>query len=600
MPVSDRTSNIENAVNSERKHKFRYVLRMWAYIFKSTKLISTVYLSLTILLALLRPALAFIWEHYIDGVQSRISDPMLSIIPAALLISAYFLINFLAELLHRYTGSWEDIERLDLVHANRMQEHMQTKMLSKLSRISPEFFEVSKINDNISQVFSFAGDRWNGASIYIMRYSFQIIASLVSIVSVAMTLYIFDPWLCLIVLIAPVTTIWSSLVTNKMQFKFVKDNTKLLRKAQYFQNLMLTPSAKEIKALGLYDFFYAKWKSAADEYTINERRMIRTRSLIGLLDSLFVTLLNLSGSIFAIVLMALGKITLGALGAVISLANTLSSSVRGFTGALGSLIGKRHEASQFTDLMELPEEPADYPIQMRSCVECSDLRYRYPLTDKYVLDGVTITIGRGEKVALVGENGAGKTTFIKLITGMLAPSEGALLAPSSKEWSAVTQNPMHYTTFTIGDNVFLGDTARPRNEAEIDSALIFSGFNNINKDALLGKDIGGTELSGGEWQKLAIARAVYRNRDIIVLDEPTGNLDPLAEAEIFKKYTELTADKTVIFVTHRISAAALADRIIVFKDGRLIEDGSPEALLASGGEYARLYKAQSQWYDISV
>lgn len=608
--LTDRTTVLENAVNAERKHRFRYVLGMWATIFKATKFVSIVYLALTLTLALSRPAIAFIWQHYIDGVQAKITNPALSLLPSVLLLITYFIVNFLAGLISRYTNAQEDIERLDLVQANRMQELMLTQMYAKLSRVSPEYFEVAKMNDTISQVFSFAGDRYNGASLYIMRSLFQVISKLVSIVSIAAALYIFNPWLCLLMLIAPMTTIWTNVVTNKLSFKFTKDNTKLQRRANYFQNLMLSSSAKEIKALGLYDFFYDKWKDAADEYTKNERKMIRTRSLIGVADSLFATLINLSGSIFAIVLMALGKISLGALGAALSLTQTLSSDMRAFTNGLGALIGKRHEASQFTDMMELPEDAAatlspEAPQTKASeaaspesgCVTCENLRYRYPLTDKYVLDGVTLTIKKGEKVALVGENGAGKSTFVKLLTGMLTPSDGTLCVRSPGGWSAVMQEPVKYTTFTVGDNVFLGNVSAERDETAIDEALRFSGFGDADKNALLGKDTGGTELSGGQWQKLAIARAVYRNRDMIVLDEPTGNLDPLAEAEIFRKYIELSADKTVLFVTHRISAAALASRIIVFGGGHILEDGTPEELLGSGGEYARLHRAQAQWYE---
>jgi ATP-binding cassette subfamily B protein len=114
---------------------------------------------------------------------------------------------------------------------------------------------------------------------------------------------------------------------------------------------------------------------------------------------------------------------------------------------------------------------------------------------------------------------------------------------------------------------------------------------------LLGKDIGGTDLSGGQWQKLAVARAVYRNRDLIILDEPTSNLDPLAETDIFKKYIALSADKTVIFVTHRISVAALADRIIVFAGGKEVQDGSHADLIREEGEYGRLYREQAKWYN---
>jgi len=137
-----------------------------------------------------------------------------------------------------------------------------------------------------------------------------------------------------------------------------------------------------------------------------------------------------------------------------------------------------------------------------------------------------------------------------------------------------------FNTFTVADNVYLGDVERERDEAGIDSALAFAGFDGADRDAMLGKDIGGTELSGGQWQKIAIARAYYRNRDFYILDEPTSNLDPLAEAEVFKKYIAMTEGKTVIMVTHRISVASLADRIVVFRDGEIVEDGTHDELLS--------------------
>ncbi len=139
--------------------------------------------------------------------------------------------------------------------------------------------------------------------------------------------------------------------------------------------------------------------------------------------------------------------------------------------------------------------------------------------------------------------------------------------------------------------------SKKREEEQIDTALAFAGLEGMDKTAALGKDIGGTDLSGGQWQKLAIARAYYRDRNLIVLDEPTSNLDPIAEAEVFRKYLAMTRGRTVIMVTHRISIAALADRIVVFKDGIIAEDGTHEDLLSRNGEYARLYSAQAEWYD---
>ena len=177
---------------------------------------------------------------------------------------------------------------------------------------------------------------------------------------------------------------------------------------------------------------------------------------------------------------------------------------------------------------------------------------------------------------------------------MLSPSEGTLLLngkpteelhPESRfdAQSVVVQDPTHYETFTLYENVFLGETHQRYEEKAIERALAFSGLSAL-ENKLLGKYVGGTDLSGGQWQKLAIARAAYRNRDLIVLDEPTSN-------------NSLAKDKTVIYVTHRISVARLADRIIVFKNGKIEEDGSFDELMQLQGEFARLYEVQSQWYD---
>ena len=163
--------------------------------------------------------------------------------------------------------------------------------------------------------------------------------------------------------------------------------------------------------------------------------------------------------------------------------------------------------------------------------------------------------------------------------------------------ASVLQSPAKYTTFTIGENVALGDPEKPASPQAIASALDAAGYGEADPTALLGKEIGGTDLSGGQWQKLAIARAHYRGRNFVLLDEPTGNLDPLAEAEVFQKYLDLSQGKTLIMVTHRISVASLADRIVVFAGGKIVEDGTHEELLQRGGEYARLYHEQAKWYD---
>lgn len=604
---NDRTTKIEEVIKKENSPKISYIVRLWSYVFTNAKLMCLIFMGLTIILSLLRPLLAFIWGNYVDKANNFSSGD--SIIPLIALILAYWLIGFVANLIDRYTKIQEQIERLDVVQANRFQELINSKMYKKISELNPEFFEIPAFNDTMKRVFDFTLDGWQGLNNSIMTPGYWIIAKTVSVISIASSLYIINPWLCLILLIAPIPTLYSTYVGNKLNFKFIKDNSKLSREISYFQDLMLGKAVKEIKALNLFDFFYSKWKTRIDEYTIKEQQVYLRRMLLNTINNLINGLTNVSANILAIVLLSMGRISIGELGAVMVLISTLVNDTSQLFSSIGTFVSKKNEAAMFFDLMDLPSEKSTgTELEEIKEIEARDIRYRYPLTEKYALAGINLTIKKGEKLALVGENGAGKSTFVKLLNGLLTPSEGELIINNEKidtinpqsiynSLSTVSQEPARYTTFTIADNVFIGDTARARDDFQIKKAMNFAGIGNLDKELLLGKDIGGTDLSGGQWQKLAIARGYYRNRDFMILDEPTGNLDPIAETEIFKKYLEMAEGKTVIFVTHRISIASLADRIIVFSNGEIVEDGTHETLLAAGGEYSRLYATQAKWYN---
>jgi len=605
---NDRTITIENQVQLRRKPRFKYLLKLFSYVFSSAKVICCIYLIFFVLLSLLRPILAFIWGQYIHGLENLSTEQ--TIVSSALLVIIYFLINFLSEIVSDRIISGGTIERFDLVQANHLQELLHSKMYEKLATLSPESYEIPEINDRIERVWEFAGGNVRGLNQSVMIGGYTVIAKIVSVLSIAISLFVFNPLLTLLVIITVLPSFWFLTIGEKLRVKFTLENTALKRRADYFQNMMLFPfAAKEMKTLGLHDFFYDKWKDVADEYVYNEKKIIRSQAILQILNNIVVTSASIGGSIFAIVLMIHGHIGLGTLGAVLSLVSVLVSDFRSLISSFVSFSMRKNEATHFFDLMEYESEDNNGNIVgSLEKISIQNLMYRYPLTDRYIIDSLSLEIRKGEKIAFVGENGTGKTTLIKLIMGMMLPSGGELLindTPVEKMdlvnyfdgIGAVFQTPARYTTFSVGDNVFLGDSSKLRNEENIEKALSFVGLGDIGKDITLGKDIGGSELSGGQWQKLSLAKAAYRNRDFLILDEPTSNLDPLIETEIFSKFISLSANTTVIYTTHRISAAALADRIVVFLDGKIVQDGSHSNLIKQPGEYARLYNEQARWYD---
>ena len=618
----DRTSQIEQDIQNENKGSLRHLLRLFRTVFRSARTMCTLFISLTILLSLLRPLLAWLWGRYISLAAAYL--PGGQILPMILLILAYYLIGFLCDLLLRYTQNYEQIERLDLVQLNRLQERFDSLVYTKIAGLSPEYLEVPKINDTIKRVFDYTQNGWDGMNREIMVNGYLVIAKTVSVLSIAAALWLFHPLLTLIVLIGPIPALYTTTISNKLKFRLIKDNSKLVRNFTYYEDLMLGPAAKEIKALGLHDFFFRKWQTLCNAYTVAEKKVQVRTALLNSLNNTFTTLAAAGANILAILMMAAGRISIGALGSVMSLISALIADASTLFESAATFLAKKNEAAAFFDLADLSGQRTDgIELPGIELVETRGLKYRYPLTEHYVLDDVNLIIRKGEKIALVGENGAGKSTFVKLISGMIEPSAGDLLIngesaaaimPAShyNGMSAVFQDPAHYHTFTVADNVRLGDTLcqlgdagkaadsvggeKTGDDVRIAAALQAAGFSGADPEALLGKDIGGTELSGGQWQKLAIARAYYRNRDFIILDEPTSNLDPLAEADIFRRYIDLSRERTVVLVTHRISIAALCDRIVVFAGGHIVEDGSHAELIARGGEYARLHAEQSQWY----
>jgi ABC-type multidrug transport system fused ATPase/permease subunit len=261
--------------------------------------------------------------------------------------------------------------------------------------------------------------------------------------------------------------------------------------------------------------------------------------------------------------------------------------------------------------------PATAGVAARSgqpvSVHAEGISFCYPTRPDAVLRDVSLRIAPGERIAIVGENGAGKTTLAKLLVGLYRPTSGAVwLGPTAVAAGAgegevrtrVAAVFQDYATFqlTVRENIGFGDVDRLRDTGAIMAAAERAAMGEYIRqlpagiDTFLGRQFGHTDLSGGQWQRIALARAFFRDAGLLVLDEPSAALDPLAELALFERFVDLARGRTAVMISHRLGAARLADRIVVLREGRIVEIGRHDALIACGGEYARLFAAQAQWY----
>jgi ATP-binding cassette subfamily B protein len=246
-------------------------------------------------------------------------------------------------------------------------------------------------------------------------------------------------------------------------------------------------------------------------------------------------------------------------------------------------------------------------------IEFDNVRFTYPGTDREILKGLCFTIGHGERVSIVGENGEGKTTMIKLLLGLFQPTSGEIRvggkplsaysqAVRSRMFGPVFQDFIKYS-ISLRENIGVGDIEKAGDTGALETVMKktkvddFAGGLSEGVDTLLGRDFeGGVDLSGGQWQRIAIARAFMGDKPILILDEPTSQLDPMAESRIYSEFAEMSSDKTAVFITHRLGSTMITDRILVISGGVVTESGSHEELTGRGGLYADMWNSQKQWY----
>lgn len=498
-----------------------------------------------------------------------------------------------------------------------VSDHILDQLHAKSIEIDLEYYENPKYYDTLHRALNdapFRPTRIVNSLVQIGQNSLSLIAVFVLIASLS--------WIVALGLtITAVPTAFVRLIYSDKTYSWQRACTSKERKAWYYHWLLTGDShAKEIRIFELGPLFTKRYHDIREELR-NERLSITTKKSIADLTAQTIGVIAVFGGFVFIVSNAFqGKITLGDLvmyfGALQQAQAFLSSLLSGFAGLYEDNLFLT-TLYEFLDLKPKVKEslnPEPFPKVMEKGIDFEHVSFSYPGQGVRVLEDVDMHISSGQIIALVGENGSGKTTLIKLLCRLYDPTDGKItldgidirnfrLLDLRKEISVVFQDYAHYN-LSAGENIWFGNVNTPNKMENIFQAAESSGANRVishldkGYETILGKWFEeGTELSIGEWQKIALARAFLRDSHVIVMDEPTSSLDPKAEDEVFKKFRELVTGRTAIIISHRLSTIKMADCIYFLKEGRILEKGSHEELMDLNGEYAQLFRIQAQHYN---
>jgi ATP-binding cassette subfamily B protein len=489
-------------------------------------------------------------------------------------------------------------------------------IIRKAIGLDLQFFEDPVFYDTLQN----ARRQADTSALNIVNSTMQMAQQTITLVSLVVLLVRFSPWLAVISFVAAIPAFLSQSHYAERAFRAVSRRAPEARLLNYLEMLLTgIESVKEIKLFGLGEPLLARYRELFTRFYQEDRAIAERRTRAGLGWGLLSTLAYYGSYAWIVLRTVAGVITLGDMTMFLAVFRQSQSSVRSFLDSLNRL----YESNLFLDnlMTYLSLRPALVspvngllaPEPIRQGIEFRHVTFRYPGSDVPVLRDINLHIHAGERIALVGLNGAGKTTLVKLLTRLYDPTEGEVLldgvdlreydlASLHQRFGVIFQDFVRYQ-FTVRENIAFGQVDALDDLDRITGAADRGGASPIinslprGYDTMLGRRWEkGQELSGGQWQKIALARAFMRKAEVLVLDEPTSALDSEAEYEIFRRFGELMEGRIAVLISHRFSTVRMADRIVVLSAGKIIELGSHAELVQMDGAYARLFNLQAEGY----
>lgn len=430
----------------------------------------------------------------------------------------------------------------------------------------------------------------------------------------------FNPWLILLLVVSVIPAFLSETYFNRSKYSLSLSWTPERRELDYLRYVGASDeTAKEVKIFGLSNFLTKRFKSLADEYYFANRKLAIRRAFWGGLFNALGSIGYYSAYVLIVSQATQGVLTIGTLTFLAGSFNRLRELTQKILSDFSSIAQQALYLKDLFDFFEIKPailssvESRPLPDKIKQGFIFENVSFKYPNTNKWAVQNISFTLKAGDKLALVGENGAGKTTLIKLLTRLYDPTKGRILLDGHdlREYDLTALRQLigvifqDYVKFqmNVSDNIAIGKI----DEREETSKIVYAAEQSLadkvitklpdKYQQMLGRRFAnGVELSGGEWQKIALGRAYMRDAQLIVLDEPTSALDARAEYEVFQRFAELTHGKSAVLISHRFSTVRMADQIMVLKQGEQVEIGSHEELLSIGGYYAELFNLQAKGY----
>jgi ATP-binding cassette, subfamily B, bacterial len=562
--------------------------------------------------ALLPATQAWVGKLIVDGVVASIQSAQDA--EQVRKVFIYLLIELVLFLLSAAFNHGRRLiqQLIQLQLANRIRGEIIGKALT----LDLAYFEDSDFYDRLQNARREGGYK----PVELINDTFLIVQNMITLISFALLMLRFSPWLVIILLVTSIPAFIAETRYSERGFRLLTRRAPETRQVNYLSRLLTEDTAaKEIKLFNLGGTLLKRYTTLFDKFFEEDKSLALRRATAGFSLGLVATL-GFYGSYAWIVWHTVqGKISLGDMTLYLAIFRQGQSTFQSILSAIGNIYENNLFMANFFEFlclqprMTFAGQRRKLPVPLRGGIEFRELGFRYPESDEWALRGINLIIRPGEKIALVGHNGAGKTTLIKLLSRLYDPTEGSILIDGidirdldplelQQRIGVIFQDFVRYH-LPVRENIGFGQIDAMGDVERIAAAARKSGAQAVVEElpqgyeTMLGRWFqDGHELSLGQWQKIALARAFMREAEILVLDEPTASVDARTEYEIFQNFKTLTEGKMAILISHRFSTVRMADRIAVIQEGRIAELGTHEELLRRGGIYAELFSMQAEGY----